>query len=523
MEAVWYYVVNGVQTGPVSWGELKQAASAGKLSPNDLVWKEGTSDWAAARTVADLFPAVPFTPPQPPPPSAASTYDLSPPLPPPPAHPAAEETLPLPASPVRKPPSLDDAPTEPSKSRRTRPRERDRDRVSAALPSGTPEWAKPALMFLRRAFHPDPAQVPPTPDEEASLTRSGVMDATARTFAVWRRAVLFVAAVPSALTAIFVLISLLAAGSQSLSAFGLLLLSLRAFALFALPVAAVFGARAYDRLSVSTKWVLIGGLIALVVPLGVTLVPSDWFIDLEVPGATPIAQVEATKSQFAFRFALTFALLLLPVILSLLPALTRACLWMKMLLPESPVPGWGLVTHTPLCALLILAMSVFLYQVVGNVLLLIVLLLWFGAPLLCLVQFNRLTRPTISPADRAALATAWLRILGVILFSGLLLVIFLLTAKQRVFSPDVEPKKWLGFDSDTSVFRPWNLGFHKYWLEAVGWGLFLSVFFSDLILRISLSMWRASRGFVGSAEAANFDRTMTSLDSALLPRGSTPT
>src|SRR5271165_6127259 len=63
MESVWYYVVNGAQTGPVSLAELKDAAATGKLSPPDLVWQEGTADWVPARTVAGLFPAAP--PPRP--------------------------------------------------------------------------------------------------------------------------------------------------------------------------------------------------------------------------------------------------------------------------------------------------------------------------------------------------------------------------------------------------------------------------------------------------------------------------
>ncbi len=71
MESVWYYVVNGAQTGPVSLAELKDAAATGKLAPADLVWQEGTADWVPARTVAGMFPAAPPPPPR-----------VAPPLPP---------------------------------------------------------------------------------------------------------------------------------------------------------------------------------------------------------------------------------------------------------------------------------------------------------------------------------------------------------------------------------------------------------------------------------------------------------
>lgn len=74
-DPVWYYLVNGVQTGPVLLAELQVAAAEGKLSPPDLVWQEGTADWVPARTVAGLFAA-----PQPQPDTAPST--VHPALPP---------------------------------------------------------------------------------------------------------------------------------------------------------------------------------------------------------------------------------------------------------------------------------------------------------------------------------------------------------------------------------------------------------------------------------------------------------
>jgi hypothetical protein len=72
------------------------------------------------------------------------------------------------------------------------------------------------------------------------------------------------------------------------------------------------------------------------------------------------------------------------------------------------------------------------------------------------------------------------------------------------------------------MIRPWNLDLHKKWIEYVGRSLFLTVFFADVLLRIALSVWREERAFAGTAPAAGFDRTMSGLGSAVLPRGSTP-
>jgi len=502
MESVWYYVVNGVQTGPVSWAELKDAAATGKLSPPDLVWKEGTADWFEARTVAELFPAAP---------PLAATYALSPPPPPPPPFPNAPG-LPV-AKPAAEPLSLDDEPS-PSKSKTPR---REREPDSNLPPPQMPEWVKLIPIFLRRVFHLDPSQATPIPDEEAKLTRAGVMDVTARKFAVWRRSALFVAAVPCAFAAFFGVINVLdmdKSEKEIFSLFGMFLLYIQAFALFALPVAAVFGALAYHRLSLSTKWVVIGGLISFGVPLTIAFVPSDWLIELKTTSTTTVGQVEAMKSAVGVSLGIEFYLLLLPMVLSLLPAVSRACVRMKLFLPESLVPGWGLVTSAPLCVLLTLATFVLLYHIAGNALLIAGLLLWIAAPLLFLTQFNLFTRPITSLAEQAAIIRTSFIVLCMIIAGVILLVIYLFTAKIPLVGMTL-----VGFDESTSVLRPWSLRIHKKWIEYVGRSLFLSVFFGDLILRMAISVWREARAFAGTAESASFDRTMSGLDSATLPRG----
>ncbi len=60
----WYYARGGKQMGPVPSTELKRLAAAGELTPDDLVWREGLSEWAPAGSVRGLFgdesqPAVP--------------------------------------------------------------------------------------------------------------------------------------------------------------------------------------------------------------------------------------------------------------------------------------------------------------------------------------------------------------------------------------------------------------------------------------------------------------------------------
>ena len=52
--ADWYYAKNGQQQGPVNSAQLKQMAAGGQIGPDDLVFREGGTQWVAASTVAGL-------------------------------------------------------------------------------------------------------------------------------------------------------------------------------------------------------------------------------------------------------------------------------------------------------------------------------------------------------------------------------------------------------------------------------------------------------------------------------------
>jgi hypothetical protein len=47
----WYLSRNGEQHGPFSDADLANFAALGQLQTNDLVWREGFSNWRPARTI----------------------------------------------------------------------------------------------------------------------------------------------------------------------------------------------------------------------------------------------------------------------------------------------------------------------------------------------------------------------------------------------------------------------------------------------------------------------------------------
>jgi hypothetical protein len=45
----WYYSKNGSQLGPVEQGGILSKLASGEISPSDMVWREGMTDWLEAQ------------------------------------------------------------------------------------------------------------------------------------------------------------------------------------------------------------------------------------------------------------------------------------------------------------------------------------------------------------------------------------------------------------------------------------------------------------------------------------------
>jgi uncharacterized protein DUF4339 len=481
MESVWYYAHDGAQTGPVSFGDLRAAVASGQLGPEDLVWKEGTVDWVPARTVAGLFPSM----------AAAAA--------PPPGRPLPPPRAPAPAAPARS--SVRGA-ADPLPLAEPLP-------AAGGPPGAGNEYVELAKEFLRRTTAANPTLIAPSPEEDQKLTQMGY-DPVVKKYAVWRRAVLWVAVVPTAFAALFGLIDLLAMDEDQksyYSAIGTIFLFLQAFSLFALPAAGAYAAMNFDQLSKSTRFVLLGGVIAFGVPLLVAFMPAGIMIDPRPEQGETAAGVEARRRVFAMFMGVQFYVFLTPLVLSLLPAVSRGCVRVKGFLPESLVPGWGLVASIPLFVLLTLATFVVIYHMASNFLLLLGLLLWIGAPLLYLTKFKLLTRPITESQDIQTLAKTQLYVLATIGLGILLIVIYLFTVKFN-------DRPLLG-TSKNAHLKIWSLDLHRIWIEYLGRSLFLTVLFADLLVRMAVMVWREERAFAGTGPAANFDRTMSGFGEAV--------
>ena len=61
-DAQWYYMSSGESTGPISQVELLGRAQSGLLNRDELVWRDGFTNWVPAGTIKGLFLAPPAAP-----------------------------------------------------------------------------------------------------------------------------------------------------------------------------------------------------------------------------------------------------------------------------------------------------------------------------------------------------------------------------------------------------------------------------------------------------------------------------
>lgn len=468
MELPWHYARGGQTFGPIPFAELKKLVAAGEVQPTDSVRQEGTFDWLPASQVPDLLapPAIPPPPPLP--------------LP---------EVLPLPEQPLQL--EIDESPP----IRADDEENGQRGRGAKAFES--------VMLHMKRAFASEMRTIPITEDEERRLHRNGIKEPIAQRYFVWRRSILWFLLLPCGFAALFHFIQTVDDKYDAYSRFGAIMIYLQMISLFALPVSAVFAALKFDQPRKSTSLLLFGAIISFAVPMLFALVPAEQLLEAKM-------HADAERTGAGLVFGLVFFLLLLPSILSILPAIGRACVQVKSLLPTSIAPGWGLLASGPLYVLIGFAAFILLYHVAGNLLLIVGVILWVGSPLIYLTRASVLIRPITRTKDFQSIARVRTYVFISVTAGIVLICIFLFTAKFL-------GKYLVGTEKATSWARPWSLDLHAMWIEFVGRSLFLTVLFADLLMKMNLSIWKQEKEFALTEYAADYDKDMTDLSASLEP------
>lgn len=274
---------------------------------------------------------------------------------------------------------------------------------------------------------------------------------------------------------------------------------------YAMPAAALLALVLWARPKASRTILLAGWAASFLVPVAVALTPWSWWT-VEPPAATTVESDLMRRSERVVEglvWGNYYLFVLSPAVLALVPGLLRACVRIKLMLPESVLPGWFLVAAAPFNGLLVLVSVVALAQVAPSPLLVAGLLLWLAAPLAYLVRARTFTRPLSSPDDLRGLtrvqAAAW----ALIFASSVCLIVYLAT--WQVFG-----RRLVGLDPAKSLLRPWEI--LRYVLDFLGRSLFVTVLGADLLLRATLSAWRHQREFQQAGMAKRYDELMEKLD-----------
>lgn len=268
---------------------------------------------------------------------------------------------------------------------------------------------------------------------------------------------------------------------------------------YAMPASSVLAAVCWARPRAS-RWLLAAGWAAsFVVPVAIALTPWSWWsVEPEATGVHRLARITE-----GVVWGFYYVAVLSPAVLALVPGAMRACIFVKMLLPEAVLPGWLLVTAAPLNGLLVLITFVALAQVAPSPLLLAGMLLWLAAPLAYVARAWLYIRPVTDAAElrrlRRVQAVAWVLALA----SAGCLAAYAATWEAFGF-------RLVGLEAKTSFLRPWQVV--RYFLDFSGRALFVTVVGADLVLRATLSAWRNQRAFHSSPAAAGFDQLMECLE-----------
>lgn len=357
-------------------------------------------------------------------------------------------------------------------------------------PQGPPRPGTPGAglgTHLKRAVDWNVGQVMVAPSERQALEHAGIHDRLQGLFA-WRRSSLMVA-LPILL--ISVVLSFVQAGdvdTEGFTAFGELVNWLPSIALTIVPLGAIAVLMRWTEMRSTSRILLVCWLISIVIPMVTSLVPIDLLVDLDAARQNAQlrgtgAQTEAAIQSARLTLAIGYALVLLPVVLSVPGGMLRGAARVKSLFPSSGLPGWFLVAVAPFYSMFIIVVFVLIEQLVGDGLLVLGVGLVAFSPWLFVIYRNVYSRPLSLAEAKGELARAS-RLGGIVMGSGIFFILIFL------FSAEVDGRDVLGDGSPDSVFSYVDVA--RSAIEVLARGIVTSVVFSTIFLGMIFAEWRTA-------------------------------
>ncbi len=366
------------------------------------------------------------------------------------------------------------------------------------------------------------------PKERARLELRGVVDESVQRYAVWRRSLLFIATIPTLISAMLSTQNMIGAGFDELTVFGVVDTIAENLVRYVIPITAFLVALNWTRMRWSAHLLLLSWALTFLTPFLSAALPVAWWMQ-----GNPTEQKFSFQVFFISWFAgLAFFVTMLPAVLSLLPALLRASLRIKTLLPASLIPGWLLVSVAPFHMLFWLVALLSLNYFTGNLLLLLGVLCWFVRTMIFVFRGHVFIRSLTTAEDYCRMRNIKRMVNVCVALAFVFLLLYLMTTKilghtlvgvvpdncfltyvYKAEDPDQDLEK--AFEKTTALFCIFDSYLLQFIVDWFGRTLFATVVFSDLLLRVTLSVWRREQQFHESAAAVAYGRSMDGVDQFL--------
>jgi hypothetical protein len=282
------------------------------------------------------------------------------------------------------------------------------------------EVASLTRLFTRRILASNFTAEHASPDERKELEAATipVRAPMAQNYAAWRRAMLWFAGVGLGISALVTLISNF---SQIFGKFVPFILRMVNLGMVGLQAAAaaliILAAIRWAQISRSRRMARLGWILGFFGPLVIFLLPirqlgtnREWVTflyasqgethgtamsnasDAEIAQIIQSAEGSTLMLTLAVGFAMYALFILVPRVFGLFPGLVRACITLRTLVPESPLPGYVLAVITPLYATLLVVILGLASQI-GSGPLFFGLAALLCSPLLLLRNLRSLSKP----------------------------------------------------------------------------------------------------------------------------------
>lgn len=365
---------------------------------------------------------------------------------------------------------------------------------------------------VRRVVRSNFQQEQATAGERVKLATAAVplTDPLVQNYAVWRKSVLWIAAIALAVLTLIQCISFTSIATQIDAAPGsspgatesilgkeniqtidavfiIILLSHVAGTILVFVSACM-----WHHLPRSKRLVRIAWLVMFLTPFLISALPLTSFLDW---GRLPAERREAARMGLGGMFALGFFMIVGPKAISLFAGILRSSMTLKTLLPEAVTPGWGAVLVAPLYSLFLVVITTIIVQIQGNIWLVLGMICLMASPMVYVFNARHLLQPQ-SPDDMTRILRR-LRTMALILNAlGLIFIIV--------------------FVAVVGMFGFWEAV--KFFLGILSSFMALTVVASDFMLALIWKGYEQARQFQGTPFQRDLDAKFDALSTVGLTK-----